>query len=132
MDAEQLKLILTIVSTVASFLFVTLIPSVILLIKKWKEYKNAKTGAEKEAILNEISTACVDFIKNAEEAFKPLDQAMKKENPNNGCGAVKKRDVLTQVQALCMQKGLEYDSKYWSDKVDELVEMTKKVNTKTN
>lgn len=132
MDSEQLKLILTIISTVASFLFVTLIPSIILLVKKWKEYKNAKTEAEREAVLNEISTACVNFIKDAEEAFKPLDQAMKRENPNTGCGATKKRDVLTQVQALCMQKGLEYDSKYWSEKVDELVEMTKKVNTKTN
>lgn len=132
MDSEQLKLILTIISTVASFLFVTLIPSIILLVKKWKEYKNAKTEAEREAVLNEISTACVNFIKDAEEAFKPLDQAMKRENPNTGCGATKKRDVLTQVQALCMQKGLEYESKYWSEKVDELVEMTKKVNTKTN
>ena len=132
MDSEQLKLILTIISTVASFLFVTLIPSIILLVKKWKEYKNAKTEAEREAVLNEISTACVNFIKDAEEAFKPLDQAMKRENPNTGCGATKKRDVLTQVQALCMQKCLEYDSKYWSEKVDELVEMTKKVNTKTN
>lgn len=132
MDAEQLKLILTIVSTVASFLFVTVIPSIILLIKKWKAYKVAKTDAERESILNEISTACVNFIKDAEEAFKPLDSAMKRENPNSGCGATKKRDVLTQVQALCMQKGIEYDSKYWSAKVDELVAMTKQVNAKTN
>lgn len=130
MDAEKLKLILTIVSIIASFVFVTLIPSVIGLVQKTKAYKNAKSDEEKQTILNEISNSCVDFIKSAEEAFKPLDMAMKAQNPNSGSGAMKKESVLTKIQSLCMQKGIEYDSKYWSTKVDELVTMTKSVNSK--
>lgn len=128
MNLEQ---ILTIVSTIASFLFVTLIPSVILLIKKWKAYKNAKTNEEQQKILNEISDASIKFIQDAEDAFKSVDVVLKSKG-EAGCGAMKKENVMTKIQSLCMQKGIDFDTEYWSARVEELVTMTKKVNAKTN
>lgn len=128
MNLEQ---ILTIVSTIASFLFVTLIPSVILLIKKWKAYKNAKTNEEQQKILNEISDASIKFIQDAEDAFKSVDVVLKSKG-EAGCGAMKKENVMTKIQSLCMQKGIEFDSQYWDSRVEELVTMTKKVNAKNN
>lgn len=121
--------ILTIISTIASFLLLTLIPSVIMLVQKWKAFKNAKTNEERQAILNDINNATIGFIQNAEETFKSVDTVLKAQG-SKGCGSVKKENVLTKIQSLCLQKGIEYDEKYWSEKVEELVALTKQVNAK--
>lgn len=125
----EIKTILTIVSTIASFLFVTLIPSIIALVKKWKEAKNAKTEAEKEAVYNDLLCQMNKLIANAEEAYKQLDSVVKKTG-GQGSGAAKKDNVITKLQNYCLQKGIEFDEAYWSQKIDDTVAMTKKVNAK--
>lgn len=127
MDA---KTIVTISIAIASFLFVTLIPAVIGWITKYKAYKNAKTDAEKQAILNELNNSVVQFISDAEKTFSALDETLKSRGSATGSGAMKKETVLTKIQSLCLQKGIEYDANYWSNKVDELVKLTNTVNTK--
>lgn len=128
MTAEQ---IITLITSIASFLLVTLIPSLILLIQKWKAYKNAKTEEEKQKILNEITTACNQLIKDAEQTYKSVDNVLKSQG-SKGCGAVKKEIVLSKIQALCLEKGIEYNQDYWSNKIEEIIDVTKNVNSKTN
>lgn len=128
MDAET---IIAIISSVASFLFVTLIPSIIALVKKWKQAKAATTEAEKQAIYNDLLNEVNILIANAETTYKDIDAILKAQT-GKGSGAVKKENVLTKLQAYCMDKGVEYDADYWSKKVDEIVKLTKEVNTKTN
>lgn len=125
MDA---KTIISIISAVASFLFVTLIPNVILLVKKWKEAKNAKTDAEKKAIYNDLLCQVNTLITSAEEAYKQFDE-LSKSKGLKGNGAAKKDNVMTKLQNYCLQKGVEFDSDYWSKKIDEIVAMTKTVNS---
>lgn len=125
MSYEQ---IMALVSAIASFLFVVLIPNIILLIKKIRDYKNAKTEAEKNEILNEISNSCVKFIQDAEASFKSVDSVLKARG-EKGCGSMKKENVMTKINNLCIQKGITFDEEYWSKKVEELVALTKNVNS---
>lgn len=127
----ELKDILTIVSAVASFLFVTLIPSIIALVKKWKEAKAAKTDAEKQAIYNDMLNQVNSLVANAEQTFMALDTALKNQG-QKGCGALKKDTVMNKLQTYALQKGIEFDQDYWSTKIDEVVAVTKKVNAKEN
>lgn len=124
MSVEQ---ILAIVSAVASFLFVTLIPSIIALVKYIKNYKNAKTDAERQAIYNSLMEEVTELIKKAEETYKSVDEVLKTKT-GKGAGAVKKEMVLSKLQNSCYTKGLEFDADFWSKKVDELVALTKNVN----
>lgn len=126
MDAET---IVYVCIAIASFLLITLIPAVIGWVTKFKAYKNAKTDAEKQAILNDINNSVVQFIADAEKTFEALDVSLKQRGAASGCGTMKKESVLTKIQSLCLAKGIEYDSQYWSDKVDELVKLTNTVNT---
>lgn len=125
----ELKDILTIVSAIASFLFVTLIPSVIALIHKWKAAKEAKTDAEKQAIYNDMLDKVSGLIADAETTFKALDSSLKAQG-QTGCGALKKRTVMQELQTYALTKGIDFDAEYWGAKVDELVKVTKKVNAK--
>lgn len=126
MDIED---ILTIVSTVASFLLVTLIPTIIALVKKWKDAKAAKTDAEKQAIYNDMLNQVTDLIENAETTFSALNSSLKAQG-KIGCGALKKNTVMDKLQIYAMTKGIDFDADYWSKKVDEIVDMTKQVNAK--
>lgn len=140
MDAET---IIKIISAVASFLFATLIPTIVLLIKKWKAYKEAKeeaaaakTEAEKiaaeaeaEKIKNELLGEANSLIKEAETTYKAVDTILKNSG-QAGVGAVKKDSVMTKIQAACIEKGVTFDADYWNAKVDELVALTKQVNSK--
>lgn len=126
MDANQ---IIAIVGAVASFLFVTLIPNIIILVKKWKEAKNAKTEAEKEAVYNDLLCQMNKLIANAEAAYKQVDEIVKQKG-GQGSGAAKKDNVMTKLQNYCLQKGVAFDEEYWSKKIDDTVAMTKQVNIK--
>lgn len=123
----EAKDIITIISAVASFLFVTLIPTIIALVKKWKDAKNAKTDAEKQAIYNEMIDLAHSAIKEVEETYKNIDVILKSQT-GKGSGAVKKEQVLTKLQAYCNQKNIEFDKEKWSAKIDEIVALTKQVN----
>ena len=125
MDYNQ---IIAIIGSVASFLFVTLIPSIIALVKKWKEAKAAKTEAEKEAIKNDMLNEVNKLISSAEETYKSVDTILKARG-EKGCGNIKKESVMTKLQTYANQKGVEFDAEYWSKQIDGIVDMTKKVNT---
>ena len=126
MDTET---IVKIVIAIASFLVATLIPSIILMVKKWKEAKAAKTDAEKEAIYNEMLSEANNLIASAEETYKQVDAILKSQG-GTGSGVVKKDSVMTKLQAYAAEKGISFDAEYWSAKVDEIVALTKKVNAK--
>lgn len=125
----ELKDILTIVSAVASFLFVTLIPTIVGLVHKWKAAKEAKTDAERQAIYNDMLNQVTNLVANAETTFKALDESLKNQG-KSGCGALKKQTVMQSLQTYALTKGIDFDADYWGAKVDEVVAVTKKVNVK--
>lgn len=123
--------IIAIISSIASFLLVTLIPSIIALVKYCKNYKNAKTDAEKEAIYNDMLNEVNNLIASAEETYKKVD-AVLKQTCGTGSGELKKEYVMSRLQTYCSEKNVQFDRDYWSKKIDEIVALTKSVNTKSN
>ena len=124
----DIKDILTIVITVASFLLTCLIPTVIVMINRIKALRKAKTEAEREKIINEIIDEAQGFVVDAENLYKDIDALVKGQGKT--CGAVKKDSVMTKIQDACIVKGIAFDKEFWSKKVDDLVALTRKVNAK--
>lgn len=124
---ETIKLILGIISAVAALLIGTIIPLIVKFVKKCKEAKAAETEAEKQAAINDLLGIAHQLVAAAEETYKSVDSILKGQG-GKGSGAVKKDSVMTKLQAACLEKGVEFDSEYWSTKVDEIVALTKEVN----
>lgn len=124
----DIKDILTIVITVASFLLTCLIPTVIVMINRIKALRKAKTEAERQKIINEIIEDAQGFVVDAENLYKDIDTLVKGQGKT--CGAVKKDSVMTKIQDDCLVKGIVFDKEFWSKKVDDLVAITRKVNAK--
>lgn len=114
---------------IAILLFGTIFPTIRAFLKSAKKYKQAKTDADKETAKNEMLTAVNDFIVGAEKLFKGVDTIMKAQGQSTG--ALKKDSVMTQLQAFALSKGYEFDKEYWSKTVDDIVAMTREVNTTT-
>lgn len=124
----KIDIILKIVLAVLSFVVATLIPTVIGLVKAIKAKKAAKTAQQEAEANSAMQYAVNGFIEEAEELYKTVDAVVKEKG--GSCGAVKKDSVLTKLQAYALQNGYDYDATYWSGVVDEIVEMTRKVNSK--
>ena len=119
--------ILDIVYVIAGAI-VSAVPFVITICRLCKKKKAAKTEAEKEAATNDLTDVVTKFIEQAEETYKEVNDILKRENKS--AGSVKKDSVLTKLQAYALQKGYDFDLDEWSGKIDEIVEMTRKVNAK--
>ena len=124
----EIKQILDIVITIASVLFTTLIPTTIVMFNRIKAAKNAKTEAERQAVINELTELAQGFVVDAEKLYKDIDAIVKQNGTT--CGPVKKDSVMTKIQDACLEKGIEFDKEYWSAKVDDLVAVTRQVNAK--
>lgn len=123
MNAE---IIVRIALYILGFLITVLIPTSITFFKKYKDAKNAKSESEKKAAINDMREAAQNFIIEAEELYRNVDTVMKQNG--SSCGKIKKDGVMNKLMSLSLEKGIAFDSEYWSKTVDELVAMTKKVN----
>ena len=87
--------------------------------------------AEKKKAQLEMLEQANEFITIAEITFNSFDKVLKSQN-NGSAGSMKKESVLNKLQAFAFSKGYEFDSEYWSNKIDEIVSFTKSVNSKSN
>ncbi|MGN0805359.1 MAG: hypothetical protein ACI4MS_08255 [Candidatus Coproplasma sp.] len=119
--------IISIILTVASFVITVLIPTLIVWKKNKKALKNAKDEAERQEIINSILDETKNFVVSAEDMYRSVNDILKVQGVS--VGALKKDKVMTSIQQLCIAKGLEYDADFWSEEVEKIVAMTKKVNS---
>lgn len=117
--------ILGILATLVS----TVLPLVYKLVKSVKAYKAAKTEAEAEKAYNDMLTQAQSLIQAAESAFEGFDKVMKAQN--SSAGAMKKDNVVSKLQAYALSNGYAYDAEFWSEKIDEIVKFTRRVNSTT-
>ncbi len=103
--------------------------SVIASFKAHKAKKVAKTEAEKAAAINDMRDAVDGFITAAEEAYLAFDPILK-QTAGKTSGNVKKKTVMTDLQAYALAKGYEFDADFWSKKIDDIVALTRVVNGK--
>ena len=66
------------------------------------------------------------LITNAETLYADVANLLKREGKS--AGIVKKDSVMSKLQAYALERGYTFDAEYWGKKVDEIVELTRKVN----
>lgn len=119
----------------------TIVSFVTALVKSIKKYKAAKTEAEQEAALNDMTSAAQGFIADAEKLYADAEKLYEdytKQLVGTGApvttsvksGALKKDSVMAKLSQYALEKGYVFDSEYWSTVIDQLVELTKNVNAK--
>ena len=128
----QLREIVTLVVYLL-ILLAAIVSFVITLAKKVKQYKEAKTDAEREAAINDMSEAARRFIAEAEQKYEEYTKMLvvggTPVNTSAKTGVFKKDSVMGKLLQYAQERGYTFDSEYWSGKVDELVELTNVVNT---
>jgi F0F1-type ATP synthase assembly protein I len=92
------------------------------------EEERQRAEAEKQAAMNDLKTLAQGFVVEAENLYKSVDTLVKQ--TGGTCGAQKKDSVMTKILQACLTKGVAFDEEYWSKTIDELVEVTRKVNAK--
>lgn len=136
---QNIEIILKVVYAVASAVVVA-IPLVIALIANIKskikihkqlanttdEAEKAKLEAANSAATTDMLNVCNELIMKAETLYSNMSSLLKKEGKS--MGAVKKDTVMSKLQAYAIERGYEFDVEYWDKKIDEIVDMTKKVN----
>lgn len=138
----QNKELMTAIITLASTLIPIILGLVATVINRVKALKIAKEAAqeakteeerqraeaEKQSAINDLKQLAQEYIVEAENLYKNVDSLVKQ--TGGTCGAQKKDSVMTKILQACLTKGVEYDQEYWSKIVDELVDVTRKVNAK--
>lgn len=136
---KNIETILQIVYAVASAiavgvpLMIALIKSVRSKLKIHKELASTTDDAEKakleaanSAATIDMLNVCNELITTAETLYADVSSLLKKEGKS--AGAVKKDSVMSKLQAYAIEHGYTFNAEYWNKKIDEIVDMTKKVN----
>lgn len=121
---EAVRTIITIVATLVT----TLVPSIITILKAVKNAKNAKTEAEVEKAKNAIATEIKRLVAIAEVSYAPIDKTLKAQN--DSAGAMKKRYVVTDLKAFCLENGYPWNDAEMDAAIENEVAFTKVVNAK--
>ena len=108
---ENLEIILSIAGTALGLLITT-----VTFLSKFLKSAKAKKIAEN---VIKISEAMIPYIEQAETFV-------------NYSGAEKKEYVLTKANRFAIDNGIKFDAEAVSEKIEELVELTKKVNKRNN
>lgn len=90
------------------------------------EAEKAKIKAANSEATTDMLQACNSLIANAEALYADVANLLKREGKS--AGIVKKDSVMSKLQAYALEHGHTFDAEYWDKKVDEIVELTRKVN----
>lgn len=71
-----------------------------------------------ESVFQEISESAMEFIGDAESAYKALTGAT-----GVKAGTFKLENVLNKLRDLCAEKGVSFDKTYWTDYIEKAVRL---------
>lgn len=89
--------------------------------------KSAK-GKRVALKINKIADFANKLIVEYEEKYAVQDKILKSVDPTMSTGSMKKESVMTEIFQQCTMLGLKYDKDYWSKYINEIVDITRKVN----
>ncbi len=124
----RIEEIIKIIGLILSGIITTLIPCIVAIAKSVKAYKEAKTKEEKTKATNDMLTTLNVLVVDAETTYKDVNALLKQQGKTAGTG--KKNVVMTKLQAFALENKYLFDAEFWSSKIDEVVELTRKVNAK--
>lgn len=85
-----------------------------------KNCKNKKI-AKAAQTANEITELAAKKVAEVEKLFSQASNVLKAVGVKTG--EIKKESVMTFIQGSCVEKGISFDSDYWSEKVEKLVDV---------
>lgn len=125
---------------VALTLVLTVVYVIMTVIKKRKfKHLDKQTDAVTEDTNKELERVTAfdkiyDRIKGYMQAAEVGNQVLKNLADRSGIpihtGVQKLTEVLSKIKIDCMTEGVEYDEKYWKEKIEELIQFSKVVNAK--
>lgn len=92
------------------------------------EAATAKLEAEQAEAVNDMTNALQQLVAQTEVLY--ADVASQLKSSGKSAAAVKKDSAMVKLQAYALTKGYEFDEEYWSEQLDNMVNMTKIVNAK--
>lgn len=123
MEFYQILAIVLPIGLTALVAICSLIAAVVRFVKKWR---SAKSEAEKAEALDEMNMAMQSIIANVEASFAPAETTVGK----GTFAMMKKSAAMNELRTKAAELGVDFDANAWSEKIDNTVELTKKVNTK--
>jgi len=121
-------------------LVLTVVYVIMTVIKKRKsKHLDKQTDAVTEDTNKELERVTAfdkiyDRIKGYIQAAEVGNQVLKNLADRSGIpihtGVQKLTEVLSKIKIDCMTEGVEYDEKYWKEKIEELIQFSKVVNAK--
>lgn len=121
-------------------LVLTVVYVIMTVIKKRKsKHLDKQTDAVTEDTNKELERVTAfdkiyDRIKGYMQAAEVGNQVLKNLADRSGIpihtGVQKLTEVLSKIKIDCMTEGVEYDEKYWKEKIEELIQFSKVVNAK--
>ncbi len=85
-----------------------------------KGIKNKKLAHIAEAT-NEIAELAMEKVVETEKLFSKSSQILKATGVN--IGEIKKEQVMSYIQAKCVEKKVAFDAEKWSERVDNLIKV---------
>ncbi len=121
-------------------LVLTVVYIIMTVIKKRKsKHLDKKTDAvtedtnktlEKVTAFNKIYDRIQGYMQAAEVGNQVLKNLADRSGIPIHTGVQKLTEVLSKIKIDCMTEGVEYDEKYWKEKIEELIKFSKVVNAK--
>lgn len=138
---DKLQTILTAVSSILGILLTVVIP---LCIKAYLAFKKGKAAitqvaadklaaeeAERKAgCLLEMTKKANEVIEELEQKFKNQNALLKQADPSQTLGPIKKECALAELSEFASTIGANFDREYWARQVDEIVRLTRNVNSR--
>lgn len=90
------------------------------------EAEKAKLKAANSEATTDMLQVCNSLIADTEMLYADVANLLKREGKS--AGIVKKDSVMSKLQAYALEHGYTFDAEYWNKKIDEIVELTRKVN----
>lgn len=139
---DKIQMILTALSSILGIIVTVVIPFAIKVYVSFKKSKAAITKADadkiaaeeaerKAAQMLEMTNKANEIIESLENKFASQNAILKQVNPTQTLGSVKKECALAEMSEYATVIGATFDREYWSKKIDEIVQMTSNVNSRT-
>lgn len=92
--------------------------------------ENANATLERVTAFDKIYDRIKGYMQAAEVGNEVLKNLADRSGIPIHTGVQKLTEVLSKIKIDCMTEGVEYDEKYWKEKIEELIQFSKVVNAK--
>ncbi len=103
------------VAAAASAAISMLIGFIVTTIKSIKNKKNAKSAET----TNDINKSAMEKVIEIEKIFSQASHVLKATGIKTG--EIKKENVLNFIRSQCAERGIEFDSDYWSAQIESFI-----------